>query len=135
MPYQYSSSDFDRPEFLLSLLGSYWSRIYGGSDQFLSLVTARAQLEKQAFVNTQELFAGISRRQVPVLHTENWQLLTLKESQRNSRLLALGGPAVLGFDPVTGFEYSLGQPFQPVGFEYPLPATLVDVGYIFNRIT
>ncbi len=137
MTFTYPGSDFDRSKLLLSLVGSYWARVYEGVNTVESILFARAQQEAQAHLDLLELIRCTSRYDVPLFHRDNWQLLTLRESELNgpkTSLLRFGDDAVFGHQP-DGTYYLFGVPFGKTSSAFPLPEKLAECQYIFNRIT
>lgn len=136
--FQYPGSIHDRPEALLGLVGSFWSEIYEDRERLAEYMFARAQLNLQSFRNLQEAAAALSRQQTPLLHTERWQQLTLRESETNSSvasLLRYGDGTVYGLQPASGRLYHYGVPSQEYNYAYPLPAGLTDVRFICNLLS
>lgn len=127
--YTYPSNDLERADLLLSLLGSHWQHTYAGHDLVRGYVAARAEEEQQAFRDLLETFASLCRLDVPLFHTDNWYLLTLKASERNSDPLRYDEDGMYG-----GPYFYDVAPSRPV-FAYPIPAELADVPVIFNRLT
>lgn len=128
----YPGSDFDRGKTLLSLLGTFWSMTYSASDQMASYVKVVGETANQTYRNLLEVVAGVSRHDVPVLHTELLVPITLKKSECNTALTSIArfdsGSAVI--DGTLQFD----RPQQTTIFSFPLPDNLVDVANIFNRI-
>lgn len=126
--YQFPN-DLDNADKLLTLVGSFWSDTYQGSDFVASLLHAKAQHHAQLHLNFLELLAAVSRFTLPVFHRENWSLLLLRESQRNT-------PNLPKLDGTYTFESGLvyGQPVETPLFAYPIPSDLVDVRVVMNSI-
>ena len=134
MSYVYPSSDLDRSDFLLSLLGSFWSGTYEGSDLIQSTLRARAKLDQQAHTDLLDLVASISRANVPIFHRENWHFLTFLESQVNN--FGPDMPEFLDDNTITyNGEIRYGLPALPIGYAVPVPASLRDCSVVLNRIT
>jgi hypothetical protein len=132
--FTYPGTDLDRGRNLIALLGSFWANTYDASDQLASYTTATAETVKQTFANLLEVVAAISRYDVPVFHTELMQPVTLKLSEMNSDATNLANfdeTDVGVFDGTLLFD----RPMQSEFYAFPLPAKLVDVGYMFNKIT
>lgn len=129
----YPGSDFDRSRNLIAALGSFWARTYTGSDQVQSYVVATAQLVNQTYRNLIEAVETLSRFDVPVFHTETLAPIVLKKSDRNSLQTTAAR-----FDR-TSATFNSGLQFDAAEntsfFSFPLPANLVDVTQLFNRIT
>ena len=82
--YIFPTTVYDRPQQLLSALGSFWTELYGGKDQVFSYVLGKAQVEWQTQLDLLELLAALSRYTVPLYHRDNWYCLALRASQRNT---------------------------------------------------
>jgi hypothetical protein len=83
--FKYPSSDLDRSEALLSLLGSFWSSVYQGREFVSDVVSSKARLTSQTYQNLLELVASTSRLTIPVFHREYWSSLVIRESQFTRR--------------------------------------------------
>ena len=134
--YRYPQNDFDRPELLLNLLGSFWATTYQGNSLVADLTRTAGQLAQQTYMQLLELFNSISRFNVPVYHQDNWYALTIRESEINT------DPALLShYTTPTTTQYSLGttltygQLSNPAYFAVTKPAGLEQVKAIFNRLT
>lgn len=131
--FTYPGSDFDRSRNMIAALGSFWSRLYEASDQVESYVTGTALLANQTYLNLLEVVAATSRYNTPLFHTEYIAPVVLRRSEQNSALTATAQ-----FDATTAqFDGSLffDVPENTQLFSFPLPAKLVDVMQVFNRIT
>lgn len=134
----FPTSDLDRREVLLSIMGSHWAQTYQGVDLVASYLYARAQLEKQSFNDSQESAASLATDTVPVLHRQRWYRLTLRESDLNgpvTSLLHYGEGATYGYQESDGRLYKYGEPFSRGDFAFPLPEGLVVAPIMFNRIS
>lgn len=125
--FSYPASDYDRPQTLLSLLGTHWDSVYGGRDQVQSLVGRLGQMEAQTHLDLLETVATLSRFQTPIFHRENWSLLVLRESELN--LL----PLLYGADGEYDGQFRYGRPRSAVDYAFPLPAELVDIPLLLDR--
>jgi len=134
--FTFPSSDLDRSQSLLALFGSHWTNVYRGQYLVERYAFARGQEEKQSFLDLQEAVNALSRLEVPVFHTDNWHLYTIKASERNSSLLKYGDGAVYGNQPATGtlYKYGVAQGGGPTS-SFPAPENLANAPLIFNRIT
>ena len=133
--FRYPQNDFDRPDVLLNLLGSYWATTYQGSTLINDLTAATGQLAQQTYSQLLELVNSVSRYDVPIYHQDNWYRLSFLESKLNT------DPALLAryttpsdnqyVSPATLYYGVLqAQPY----FAISKPADLVDVRLIFNRL-
>lgn len=130
--FTYPSNDLQQRQRLLSTLGSFWSDVYAGVAQVEDYVAARGELEQQGFVNLQEAADAISRLTVPVFHTERHYQLSLQEGSRDTTEAA---QLRFGGDGVFGASAHLYGRAQVEHWAFPLPADLVDVHLITNRVT
>lgn len=135
--FTFPSRDIEKPDLLLSFLGSHWSAAWSNRQQIRSLMQARGDEERQKQINLGEAAASVSRLTVPVFHTDHWFKLTLKESELNDENIAVlryGEGAVYGHDPITGVEYKYGVP-QNLWSMFPILSTIAESTFIFNRLT
>lgn len=128
----YPSSDLDRGRALLTVLGSFWSRIYTGVDQVQSYATGSAMLVAQSYRNLLETVASLSRFDVPLYHTETWSPIVLRKSQRNSVVtnVARFDRTRAAFDAGLVFDSAEWQPF----YAFPRPAKMVSAAQIVNKL-
>ena len=80
----YPTSDLDDAGKLISALGSFWSRTYSAKDQLRAYGQAAGRIVAQTELNLSEAVDALSRYDVPVFHTENWQQLVLRLSNTKS---------------------------------------------------
>lgn len=142
--YTYPSRDIDKPGVLKSYLGSHWDSAFGNTFQVEKLVQARGRAEMQKVTRLQESVQTVGRFGAPIFHTDRWQLITLRETDKNNSEVATlrygeivessGQPAVYGNDPTTGVEYKYGVG-QGLYATFPIEATIVETPFIFNRLT
>lgn len=133
MAFQFPANDFDDAQKLLAVLGDFWSRFYADKTLVTSLVAAVGRLEAQAHADATDLLNCLSRFTVPLLHTDEWYPLRLKESERNQTTtdLAHYGDSET-YNQSTDLLY--GVP-RTVNFHcWASPADLQDVALICNRI-
>jgi hypothetical protein len=129
----YPGSDLDRAKNLIALLGTFWSRTYTAADQLSSYVTATALTVAQTHRNLLETVAALSRYDVPLFHREHFVPLVLRRGQINS---AATNTPKFNRDPVLfdgGVKFEV--PLNSDLYAFPLPAKLVNVGKVFNKIT
>jgi hypothetical protein len=129
----YPGSDFDRSRNLVAALGSFWADIYTGSDQIKSYAIATAQTVNQTYQNLLELVAATSRYDIPLFHTETLFPVVLKRSELNTLAATITqfDKNVDKFDETLRFDNGRDVNF----YAFPLPAKMVDVVQLFNRIT
>lgn len=129
----YPGTDLDRGRNLLALLGSFWANSYTGIDQVSSYVTTTAETVKQTFKNLLEVVAATSRHDLPVFHEETFFPVGIRLSELNSaktNTVRFSDSAAV-FDGTLTFD----QPIQSELYVFPLPQNLVDIGYLFNKVT
>jgi hypothetical protein len=130
--FTYPSSDIDRRESLLAVLGSFWARTYEGVDQLHSYTRATAAAVAQTQLNLLETVAALSRFEIPVFHTENWYPIVLRKSDTNvtaanqyrfdEGAFEFDGAPQLAFDAFTGKDFFA----FPVSRDVRTPAQLFD---------
>ncbi len=113
----YPANDLQSGAALLNLVGSFWSSTAVDSDFFTAYGSALGRLYQQLFLNLNETFACRSRYTCPLSHHEEWSSFSLLASQKQ-RL-------TLSYD---------GLPARQV-VAWPLPAALVDVSSLSDRLT
>lgn len=129
----YPGTDLDRGRNLVALLGSFWANSYTGIDQLHSYAAATAETIKQTFNNLLEVVAATSRHDIPVFHAETIFPIRLRRSEMNGVKTNTAN-----FDENTAtFNSALyfDRPMQSELYSFPLPDNLVDIGYLFNKIT
>lgn len=131
--YNFPATDYDDPNSLLALLGSFWTLVYDSRDQLLRYTAGQAQLERQREQDLREHRETHSRFDIPPYHTEHWLRLSLRESdmRRDPRTFASFGDSQGQF----GTGFSFGDRREVAGYAFPLPADVRGIGSIFNRIT
>lgn len=129
-PFRYPTGDLDRPERLLSLLGSFWSDAYQDETP-ASILYARARLDARALDVTRDLAAAVSRFEVAVFDSVRWSLVTLRRSDRTDPPALPDFDGTLTFSPTNGARF--GDPAP--GNVYPAPPGLVRLPLLCNRFT
>ena len=135
--YRYPQNDFDNPELLLNLLGSFWATTYQGNALVEELAGVTGQMAQQTYLQLLELVNSISRFNVPIYHQDNWYALTVRESELNtdaSLLARYQTPTSLRYQANTDLSYTSVVPGSAV-FTVTTPDGLVQVPLIFNRLT
>ena len=134
--YRYPQNDFDRPDLLLNLLGSYWATTYQGNGLVGDLTYSAAQLAQQTYLQLMELINSVSRYNVPIYHQDNWYGLRILESKVNN------DPALLAkYTTPSDNKYlspaTLNYGIAPAQTYYSIakPKNLVETKVIFNRLT
>ncbi len=125
-------TDFDNPDKLLAVVGSFWRNVYEGNDLVASVLHARAQLDAQAHLDLLGLVASISRFTVPVFHTRNWTFLRLLESKKDATEVPRYGAAG---DYAEGTAAAYGSPAAGDLHAWALPAGFEGATVVLNRIT
>lgn len=134
--FRYPLNDFDRPDKLLGLMGSFWATTYQGNGLLEDLAETVGQMAQQSYSHFLELVNSISRYDVPLYHRENWYALRFRESEVNtddSLIEQYRTPANSNYDSAGNLTYGEipGQTFYSI----TKPDDLVDVKLIFNRLT
>lgn len=135
--FKYPTRDIDKPDKLLSFLGSHWESVYEGKNQVRSLMLARGRAENQKTIRLQEAVDSVSRFTVPTQHIEQWERFVLKESEKNLTdisLLRYGEGAVYGNDPLSGVIHKYGVA-QNLFSTFPLPTNFTLPPFILNGFT
>lgn len=125
-------TDYDNPDKLLSVVGSFWRNVYAGSFAVETILHARAQLDYTAHLRLLDLLASISRFSVPVFQTRNWFFLRLLESAKDATEVPKYGQGAT-FEEGTALKF--GTPVAGALHAWALPEGFVGVKTILNRIT
>lgn len=131
----YPQNDFDRPEQLLNLLGSFWATTYSGNDLLLSLADAAGKESHQTYRQFLELLASISRFSVPIFHQDNWYAVTFKASDVYTEAAGQKRYAVDSKELYAVADSVYGQNQGLMSYSVAAPSNLKNVKAIFNRIT
>lgn len=130
----YPSSDLDRAKKLLRVLGSFWSATYTAKDQLHAFTAAIAAGVKQTTDNVDELVDSVSRHDLAVWHTENWQPLTLRKSDLN-----LTAANNYKFDN-DSLNFNSNPPVlfdsfkRNIFYAFPVPANFVSAAQLYDRV-
>jgi hypothetical protein len=127
---KYPATIYDQPKVLLSTMGTFWADIYDRKDQVSAYVQAKANLELQSMLDAAQTIAALSRYEVPIFHRDNWYLLVVRESQRNSAATSLPRyDTGLVYDGIDSYDV----PLISDAHAFPLPKDLVDAPLVLNR--
>ena len=125
---RYRDSIYDRGDFMLGRLGTFWYSIFRDQDLLKQLYRGTFLDAGQTYLNYLESIATISRSECPVFHREDWFSFTFRESQLDSAIIRYGGGARYGED----FLYDIRAERQ--SFSVPLTDNLTGAQFMFNRI-
>lgn len=136
MTYTYPNNDYQNPKHIRALLGSVWTNIYEGQGLIDAIVRARADIEQQSHDSLKEAEACVSRNTIPLYQTRRWYKLAIRESDLNSTTASLwrfndADLPDLDGSPAYRFDY----PLASTEYMWELPADVVDISAITNRIT
>jgi len=134
--YTYPQNDFDDPDKLLELLGSFWASTYEGNGLVQDLAATAALAAQQTHLQLLELVASVSRFNVPVFHQSNWHPLTVLESQINTTeglIEKYATPSAYVYDSTAALNY--GELLSQTFYSFTRPTGLHDVRVILDRIT
>lgn len=132
-PFVYPASELDERAKLQAMIGSFWADIFNDETVLSSFLHARAQLDAQTQLTLMELLHSISRFSVPVYHTDNWYLLTLREADKDEVDIAnpqFDGAFTFGDPAMLSFGDTLQSPYSA----WTVPADLKQAPVILNRI-
>jgi hypothetical protein len=133
--YRYPQNDFDIPDALLNVLGSYWATTYPGNTLIEQLATVTGQAAQQTYSQLLELINTVSRFNVPLYHQDSWYRLAIKESEINTDPTLLAKyrtPSDYAYTNPPEIYYGVTQS-QPY-YSVTKPTNLVDVKLVFNRL-
>lgn len=131
MSYTYPNDVYDKPNNLLAVLGSWWAEQYAGKEQVAAVVAALAGTQQQSSQDMLELLDSMSRRTVPIYHTDNWYELRLSQAAQTEVTAA----NVLRYDD--GVTYDAGYTYDSRAvkpyFSHSLPPGLREVPLLMNQ--
>jgi hypothetical protein len=128
--YRYPQNDFDRPDVLLDLLGSFWSSTYGDAEFVRDYAAATGYDAQQTYLQLLDLVNSVSRFSIPLYKSEAWFALTLRESQLRRNLR----PRVYGAGTYSDSGPAYGSTQTTVYFHVDKPAELSHAPYVFDRL-
>lgn len=133
--FKYPQNDFDNPDKLLSLLGSFWATTYLGNSFVQDIAAVTASMAQQTHLQLLELVASVSRFNIPIFHQDNWYPLTVLESELNTDeglISKYTTPSANVYDSTASLNY--GELQSQTFFSVSRPDDLHDVKMIFDRI-
>lgn len=136
----YPYFDLEGGRLLLAQLGSFWTRIFQDTKILQEHLRSSGNEQGQTYLNYLETVAAVSRLTVPVFHTEDWYLITARESDANN-LASVYQSGDLVYGPQTGnvpgrpegFVQTYGGRDRPDVFQIPLPSPLKDAQWTFQN--
>tara|TARA_R110000751_G_scaffold116345_3_gene215922 strand:+ start:9958 stop:11517 length:1560 start_codon:yes stop_codon:yes gene_type:complete len=133
--FKYPQNDFDSPDKLLSLLGSFWATTYLGNNFVQDIAAVTASMAQQTHLQMLELVASVSRFNIPIFHQDNWYPLTVLESEINTDeglISKYTTPSANVYKSIDPLNY--GEIQSQTFFSVSRPDDLHDVKLIFDRI-
>ncbi len=147
--FTYPQNDFDDPDVLISVLGSFWATTYQGNPLLQDLTGSAGQIAQQTYFQFLELVQSVSRHDIPLFHKDNWYALSFTETEleensaipakylRDNALFERMGPQGLflenlTYSPSTNTAYG-DKENQPY-FYVKKPTDLVDASVIHSGI-
>lgn len=138
----YPYFDLEGGRLLLAQIGSFWTRIFQDSNVLQEHFRSAGNEQGQTYLNYLEAVATVSRLTVPVFHTEDWYLITARESDANNLASVyraddlVYGPQPAGGDRPEGFVQTYGGRDRQDVFQIPLPEPMRDAEYTLqNQVT
>lgn len=137
----YPEDDLNKGALLLRQLGSFWTNVFEDKDKLQAFLRGSAHEQAQTHINLLETIASLSRFTVPVFHTENWYLLTIKLSdalnvaskyQADDLVYGPQDGSVVG--RTSGFIQNYGGQDKPGVIYAPLPDTLADCPFTLQNL-
>ena len=134
--YRYPQNDFDKPDSLLGLLGSFWATLYQGNALVKDIGSVVGQLSQQANSQFLELVNSVSRKNVPVYHQDDWYAIKVRQSELNTdtSLLAVYKTGT-HYSYKSQAELFYGQIPDSNYYAVSKPKEIKECGVIFERIT
>ena len=139
--FTYPQNDFDDPDVLLGLLGSFWATTYQGNPLLQDLTKSAGQMAQQTYFQFLELIQSVSRHDIPLFHKDNWYALTFTETEleENSAVVAeYERDNTLKYSPSTNTAYGdkVNQPYFYVGRPSDLTnASVIHSGIVSPAVT
>jgi hypothetical protein len=136
----YPYFDLEGGRLLLAQLGSFWTRIFKDTKVLQEHLRSSGNEQSQTYLKYLEAVATVSRLTVPIFHTENWYLLTVRESEAED-LPSVYKEGDLVYGPQTGavegrpegFVQTYGGRDRPDVFQIPLPETMRDAQWTLQN--
>jgi hypothetical protein len=118
----------------MAVLGYYWNNLFEDKATVLSLTEARGAAYYQAYLDTLDLIACHSKFTVPIFRNENWRVLSVLESEKDSspQLTYKYGSSGLAYENVTRPAY--GDKANDRYFSFALPEGCMNVQAAYNRV-
>lgn len=137
---QYPANDFQQGAQLLQQLGSFWFNLFQDREVTQQQLRSVGLERGQTYLNYLETVACLSRFTVPIFHTENWYLLTIKKSDADHVTTVYAddnlfyGPQPVGAIRPQGFTQTYGGMDRPDLVQAPLPADFVDAPWTLQNM-
>jgi hypothetical protein len=137
----YPTNDFNQGSQLLAQLGSFWFNIFEDWHKLQVHMRSSGYEAAQTYLNYLETIATLSRFEVPVFHTEDWYLLTARQSDSDSIPsiyqagdLVYGGQTGLVAGRPAGFVQTYGGTDNPNLRQVRMPDNLVDCPFVLQNL-
>ena len=115
---------------LLSNLGSFWSSVFGGQSQLTAISDAQVQVYEQTLINAAEALASVSRFEIPVFHSKQWEKLVVSE---DAVWQATNQPYVFGDSINFGSAVVFGQAKDTGTWRIPVSGEIESIRQICDR--
>jgi len=103
----YPATIYDDGAALLRRLGSFWYRLFADYDVLEAYCASTLRVAEQTYLNYLEALNALALDTTPVWHTEQWSLLTIRESQLTAQPILYGAGLPYGRSGLTyGGSYS-----------------------------
>lgn len=112
MSYTFVDSDLHNARKLLSLMGSFWSDLFQGSDQVVGHCVGVGEAGYQANIDLSETINSVGRPTVPVHHTEQWYVYSILASEKGIAPVLYGSERAGAFGD--GLVYGSSGTREPV---------------------
>jgi len=137
----YPEEDLNRGLRLLSLLGSFWSELFGDREKLRGHLQSSGHEQGRTHLEFLETVACLSRFTVPVFHREDWHLLIFKKSDaENTPSTYREGDLVYGPqtgsvpERAAGFIQTYGGRDRADEVKAPLPSSLSDLPWNLQNL-
>lgn len=136
----YPYFDLESGQLLLAQLGSFWTRIFQDTKILQEHLRSSGNEQGQTYLDYLEAVASVSRLDIPVFHTEDWYLITARESDANNLASAYqAGDLVYGAQTGAvqgrpeGFVQTYGGRDRPDVFQILLPPPMKDAQWTLQN--
>lgn len=127
---RYPQDDSDSKNKLLTLLGTFWSKVYRDKDAVRIILQSALDQLRYHFTSINETVDAIGRKTTPVCSRPEWKPLVIREENVSPYLARYGDTGLYYNGPPDNFLYD--TPLSEL-FVWTLPNEILDVFVISDR--